>query len=228
MTFKEVSIEVFRYDPLNDKSPYWRVYTIPFEEKNTVLGALLYIQEELDPSLAFRFTCRYKRCGLCALEVNGKPRMACHTYLKDGMRIGPLSNLPLVKDLVVDRQSLFEDLQKHFLYFDVKDFEEKTVTAVPIIESPQGAKLRGCMECLSCLATCPEYLFGNKNFAGPFIFVKLAQLHFDPRDNKDLRKQAFALGITRCRDCRRKCYCVNGINIYQEAISNLLQQDHLL
>jgi len=214
---RKVNIETFRYDPQKDSSPYWRAYTIPFEDKNTVLGALLYIQENLDPTLAFRYGCRYKRCGLCALEVNGKPRMACHTYLEEGMRLAPLEGLPLIRDLVVDRRSLFQDLGKHGLYMG-----KSVASPERIIEPAPGAKLRSCMECLSCLASCPEYSFGDEKFAGPFIFVKLAQLHFDPRDQKDRVAQAYSLGIVRCRDCK-KCYCPNGINIYRDAICNLLE-----
>ncbi|MDO9535352.1 MAG: 2Fe-2S iron-sulfur cluster-binding protein [Bacillota bacterium] len=213
---REVSIEVFRYDPGTDSSPSWRKYEIPFEEKNTVLGALLFIQEKLDPTLAFRYGCRYNRCGLCSLEVNGKPRMSCHSYLEEGMRLGPLSKLPLIRDLVVDRKGLFQDLAKYELFI------EKNTDNTVIFEPEQGAKLRGCAECLSCLAACPKYSFGSDDFGGPFLFVKLAQLHFDPRDKKDRIEQAHSLGINLCQDCK-KCYCPNGINIYRDAISTLLK-----
>lgn len=217
---RNVSIEIFRYDPQKDDSPSWRTYTIPYEEKNTVLGALIYIQENIDPSFAFRYGCRYKRCGLCALEVDGKPRMACHTYLQEGMRIGPLSKLPVIRDLAVDRKSIFHDLKKYSLYIEKK---EENVEIV--VEPEQGARLRSCAECLSCLSTCSRYNFGNGNFGGPFLFVKLAQLQFDPRNSKNRFEQAHALGIMHCRDCKNKCFCPNGINIYGDAICSLLENN---
>ncbi|MGE5576917.1 MAG: 2Fe-2S iron-sulfur cluster-binding protein [Syntrophothermus sp.] len=56
-----------------------QAFQIPFAEGDTVLTALLYIYENLDSTLAFRHGCRAGRCGLCAVEVNGKPRLACKT-----------------------------------------------------------------------------------------------------------------------------------------------------
>lgn len=214
---REITIKVLRYDPEKDISAYWREYSVPHEQKNTILGALLYLQEKIDPTLAFRYGCRYKRCGLCALEVDGKPRMACHTYLKNNMSLGPLSKLPLVRDLVIDRKGFFADLVKHELYI-----EKDEVQLLTIIEPKQGARLRSCAECLSCLAACLEYSFANEIFGGPYLFVKLAQLHFDPRNQKNRLKQAQKLGIDRCRDCK-KCYCPNGIQIYRDAIRPLLR-----
>ncbi|MDO9535668.1 MAG: 2Fe-2S iron-sulfur cluster-binding protein [Bacillota bacterium] len=214
-----IIVSILRNNPENDQPPSWCRYEIPFEEKNTVLGTLLYIQEELDPTLAFRYGCRYKRCGLCAVEVDGKPRMACHTYVKDGMRLSPLSKLPVIRDLVIDRESFFLDLQKRFLFVD-----EENCNSGIVLEPEEGAKLRSCAECLSCFASCPQYIFGDKDFGGPYIFVKLAQLSLDPRDNRNRHKQAIELGINRCLDCDSKCYCPNGLNIYREAVNHLLSK----
>ena len=213
---KSISFQILRFDPKKDKQPYWVRYDIPFQEKNTVLGALIYVQEEVDPTLGFRYGCRYKRCGLCSIQVNGKARMACNTFLQSDMRIEPLGKLPLIKDLVIDRRIFFEQVRRHLLYLG----EHNELEAV-IKEPRQGSELRSCRECLACLAACPEYSFENENFGGPYVFVKLAQLFFDPRERIDRRKQAQTLGISRCKDCRKKCYCPNGISIYRDAIKSL-------
>ncbi|MBS4024494.1 MAG: (2Fe-2S)-binding protein [Clostridia bacterium] len=214
---QEVSIEILRYDPQKDKEPNWQKYYIPVVKKNTVLGALQYIYENIDATLAFRYGCRFNRCGLCAVEINGRPRMACNTYLKDGMRVSPLTKLPLIKDLVIERNNIFNYLANHELYLSQND-ETKSLI---IKESEQGARLRSCMECLACLSACPQFFYGDQNFAGPYIFVKLAQLYFDPRNTNDRRKQAYLLGITRCQSCQTRCYCPNGIRIYEDAILSL-------
>ena len=82
-------------------------FEIPRRESQTVLDAVTYIQRHLDPTLSYRFACRVGMCGSCAMTVNGKPRWTCRTHVdkvaRDGtLRVAPLSNLPVVKDLVAD------------------------------------------------------------------------------------------------------------------------------
>ncbi len=213
-----ITIHVHRFNPEADIEPVWKAYAVPYENKSTVLGALQYIQEKIDPSLAFRYGCRYRRCGLCAVEINGKPAMACYTYAEDGLRVGPLSGLHLIRDLVVDRKSIFEELRKYSLYLEPSDGHNARLT--PVMEPEQGARLRSCLECLSCISLCPHRSSGE-GYGVPLIYVRLAQLHFDPRDRKDRLAQAKLLGIDRCRSCN-KCFCPNGIAIIKDAIKPLL------
>lgn len=195
----------------------------------TVLEALLQIYEHLDPTLAFRFGCRFSKCGLCAVEVNGRPRMACFTEVRDGMRIGPLGRMPVIRDLVVDRAGFFDSLRALEMY--IPDSQTPPGTPAVVRCPEEREKLLLCVECLACNATCPETCPLDPGRAGPYVFVKLAQLHFDPRDTTDRRAQARKLGIERCLECRR-CYCINGLDIHRDAIAVLASaysspQEHL-
>ena len=111
-----IHISIKRYDPDKGGEPVWVDYEVPAHERTTVLEALMNIYENQDPTLAFRFGCRFDKCGLCAVEVNGKPRMACYTDVKEGMKIGPLAGMPVVRDLVIDRTAFFEALRELELY----------------------------------------------------------------------------------------------------------------
>src|SRR3990172_8989174 len=111
-----VTIEISRYDPTQDKQPRPQRFQVPTEKGATVQQALMYIYEELDSSLAFRCGCRYRYCGLCALEVDDKPCLACLTPLKDGQVLKPLRHLPVLRDLVVDRSWVFDNLRRLQLY----------------------------------------------------------------------------------------------------------------
>lgn len=217
-------VEVFRYNPETDKEPWWRSYRLP-RENYTVLGALQYIQEHLDPTLAFRYSCRYGRCGLCAVLVNNNPALACQTNLQDGMKIAPLAKLPVLKDLVIERRKILEALQKHALYPEMGREECKGLQE-PLHEPEEAALLRGCLECFSCLSSCPRYDFPGKGFAGPYFFVRLAQLHLDPRDRQDRFLQGREMGIEQCRECAKKCRCPAGIGIFENAIKLFLQHDN--
>ena len=210
-------VSIRRYDPENDAEPRWVEYEAPDGERVTVLETLTHIYENADPTLAFRFGCRFDKCGLCAVETDGRPRMACFTEIKDGMKIGPLSGMPVVRDLVIDRAAFFEGLRelKSFIPEQADTPEPQTIFA------PEAhKKLVGCVECLACNATCPDYDFEDNSLACPYMLVKLAQLHFDPRDTIDRRKQAKDLGVGKCFECG-KCYCIHGIDIRRDAIGPL-------
>ena len=88
-------ISIRRYDPEMDSEPRWDDYTVPSDDRTTVAEALAYVYENLDPTLAYPFWCRFGACGLCAVDVNGQPRMACSANLKEGMKIAPLAGLPV-------------------------------------------------------------------------------------------------------------------------------------
>jgi succinate dehydrogenase/fumarate reductase iron-sulfur protein len=105
-------ISIRRYDPETDAEPRWVDYAVPSGERTTVLEALAYVYENIDPTLAFRSGCRFDSCGLCAVELNGRPRMACSAWLEDGMKIAPLHRMPVLRDLVIDRARFFEGLRE--------------------------------------------------------------------------------------------------------------------
>ncbi len=213
-----IRVSIKRYDPERGGEPAWVDYEIPAHEKTTVLEALMQIYEDMDPTLAFRFGCRFDKCGLCAVEVNGKPRMACYTDIKDGMKIGPLTGMPVVRDLVTDRTAFFEALRELEIY--IPDQGERSEPQV-LQQSEVHTKLLSCVECLACNATCPGYDFEKNPLVGPYTFVKLAQLHLDPRNKIDRKKQALDLGLGGCGGCK-KCICIHGINIRKHAVEVLL------
>jgi succinate dehydrogenase/fumarate reductase iron-sulfur protein len=215
-----IHISIKRYDPDKGGESVWVDYEVPAHERTTVLEALMSIYENQDPTLAFRFGCRFDKCGLCAVEVNGKPRMACYTDVKEGMKIGPLTGTPVVRDLVIDRAAFFEALRELELY--IPEQGERSEPQV-MQQSEAHKKLLSCVECLACNATCPGYDFEKNPLLGPYVFVKLAQLHLDPRNEIDRRKQARDLGLGDCGGCK-KCYCIHGINIRKHAVEVLVGQ----
>jgi succinate dehydrogenase/fumarate reductase iron-sulfur protein len=193
-----IRISIRRYDPEQGGEPEWVAYDVPADERTTVLETLMYLYENKDPTLAFRFGCRFDKCGLCAVEVNGRPRMACFTEIKNGMKIGPLRGMPVVRDLVIDRTAYFEALRDLEIYIP----EQGEISTPQVIrQSKVHKKLLSCVECLACNATCPVYDFAKNPLAGPYVFVKLAQLRFDPRNTIDRRAQARELGVEACADC---------------------------
>jgi succinate dehydrogenase/fumarate reductase iron-sulfur protein len=171
-----------------------------------ILGVLNYIRENLDSSLAYRYSCRYKRCGACAIMVNGEPKLACYESAEEKMVIEPLANFPVIRDLVVDRGSydaITERMDLSLHRSKLPDFPER----IPVSEHLKLYQLDRCLECLACVSACPKYGEG-KGFAGPAALVQLARFQLDPRDELDRTKQIIGTHIEECGscgDCQRAC-----------------------
>ena len=92
-----------------------KVYHVPYTEKMRVLDSLLYIQENNQPDLAFRWNCGEGICGSCAAEVNGKAVLMCKMEITEKMEelnIRPLKVFPVIKDLVTDPSEIYEKLSR--------------------------------------------------------------------------------------------------------------------
>jgi fumarate reductase iron-sulfur subunit len=100
-----ITLTIVRTNPETGMKPKKVKYTIPYADKMRVMDALNYIRENIDSSLAFRWSCRYyAKCGTCAVMINGKPGLTCLEPARDGMTVAPLDNFPVIRDLVVDRR----------------------------------------------------------------------------------------------------------------------------
>jgi succinate dehydrogenase / fumarate reductase iron-sulfur subunit len=104
--------EVFRYRAARDEPPRFRSYTLDADQDLSVLEALLKIQDDQDPSLAFRSCCRGAVCGSCAMAINGRLDLACrvqlHALATDRVVLESLPGFEVLKDLVVDMGPFWE------------------------------------------------------------------------------------------------------------------------
>src|SRR3954454_5781395 len=116
MTARAIDVRVWRIGARAGNGAFVR-YEVPRLPAQTVLDVVTYIQRRLDPTLAYRFACRVGMCGSCAMTVNGKARWTCRTHVEvvagdSELEIAPLSNLPVIRDLVTDMRSFFDKWAK--------------------------------------------------------------------------------------------------------------------
>ncbi len=216
---EEIKVKVLRHDPEGAQKDRFEEFAVTGEEKSTVLEILMKIYDTQDSSLAFNHGCRAKNCGLCAVNVNGRPHYACVSKISANAEISPLQHLPLLRDLVVDRLPFFNYLEA-FKPYIVRE-KEPTVEPETLVQPPEHARLMSCLECFACLSSCPRYDYRDSSFGGPLGFVKLAQLHYDQRDSLDRVSQAREMGILNCVDCSG-CTCIAGIPLKQIVIKPFL------
>jgi len=97
-------VKIFRHDPEGKVGDTFKEFEVIIKEKSMILEILMQIYDTQDSSLAFNHGCRAKSCGLCVVNVNGHPRYACISQISPNAKISPLNHLPLIKDLVFDRE----------------------------------------------------------------------------------------------------------------------------
>ncbi len=209
-----MKFKVFRLDLENGGSPHFDEFDVPVERGMTVLEGLYYILENLDSSLAFRCSCRCAICGSCAMYINGRPRLSCRTQIAGlgtgEVHIRPLSNLPIVKDLVVDMNPFFDNYKsiEPYLIPAKQPPEKEYHQSVQEREKIDGAI--NCLLCGICYGTCPA-VSSRKSFLGPAAITKAFRFINDSRDGeteKRLSVVATEDGIYRCHtisNCQEFC-----------------------
>jgi succinate dehydrogenase/fumarate reductase iron-sulfur protein len=219
---KTVEFKIRRFDP-EQKRSYTSTFEVPIRKGTTLLDVLLYIKDNLDESLTFRQSCRMGICGDCAINVNGKPMLACYTQVLDLgenlLTVEPLSNAPVIKDLVVDMQPFFDTCKRIKAYL-IKP-EEEFRKANEFAQSPEELKkywdLTLCIRCSICNSACPAII--DEKFLGPSALTATYRFVADSRDQgSDERLKPMADNIWLCTQCNsctlfcpKKLTCANAI-----------------
>jgi len=210
-------LNIQRGIPGKDQDTKIQKYVVPHDKYQNVLEVLIHIYENEDSTLAFRMGCRYKTCGLCAMDINGTARMACLTKLSNDMTVKPLRNLPVIRDLVIDRRPFFLKLREYRIFIPHRDIRGLEQLRIP----EDYRQLAKCRECLCCVSNNDVYEYDKSDFESPYIFVKIAQAHYDPRNLINRKEQAKKLGVERYRQSA-KIHCPFGVPIFETAIAPFL------
>lgn len=183
-----ITVRVQRFNPERDKKPHLADFSVPVSPDTTILDALHYIKAELDGSLTFRRSCRHAICGSCAMNVNGHNILVCKTPLRDQIdrkgrvTIRPLPYLPIIKDLVVDRSSFWEQYRRVKPWLvPPDDVPEKEFRVSPEeVEALNNAET--CIMCGACYSACTVVGMMSKQYIGPHALLKSYLRVIDPRD----------------------------------------------
>ncbi len=182
-----IQLQVARYSPERDTAPSFQSFEVPCPNDWTVLDGLNHIKDKLDGSLAYRWSCRMGICGSCGMMVNGEPKLTCGTFLSayvpGPVRVEPLVNFPVVRDLVVEVSDFMRKLRsvKPWLIRDDADAaatEEYRQTPAQLDAYRQYSM---CINCLLCYAACPVYGL-DPLFAGPAAIALAQRYNLDSRD----------------------------------------------
>ena len=211
-----ITLEVTRYQPAHDEEPGVQAYEVPLRKDWVILDALNYIKDQLDGSLTFRWSCRMGVCGSCGMTVNGVPKLTCATFLVDyapgPVRVEPLKNFPVLRDLVIDTSDFLVKLTKSKPWIIRK--EERSLEHGEYLQTPQQLdrykQFSMCINCMLCYAACPVYGL-DPLFSGPAAIALAQRYNLDSRDQGagerlDILSQHDGIwGCTFVGECTQVC-----------------------
>ncbi|WP_299234013.1 succinate dehydrogenase/fumarate reductase iron-sulfur subunit [Natronomonas sp.] len=212
-----VRLKVFRYDPEVEgkKDPRFDTFEVPFTKGMTVLDALIYARDHFDSSLTFRHSCRQAVCGSDALFVNGRQRLGCKTQMVDlewPVRIEPLPHADVVKDLIVDMEHFYDQMESVEPYFQTNELpsgEEQRQSR----ENREKVKMSTrCIWCSACMSSC-NVAAGDNEYLGPAAINKAYRFAMDEREGEDMKAHRLNIieqehGVWRCQtqfSCTEVC-----------------------
>ena len=178
---------IYRYSPEAGGNPHWDTYWVDMDKCGPmVLDVLFWIKNNVDPTLAFRRSCREGVCGSCAMNIGGNNTIACtkgwDEVAGDVITIAPLPHLPVVRDLVPDLTNFYAQHAYIQPYL-------KTETPSPEKDWRQSeddrSKLDGlyeCILCASCSTSCPSYWWNGDKYLGLAALLQAYRWLIDSRD----------------------------------------------
>ncbi|HWQ66378.1 MAG TPA: fumarate reductase (CoM/CoB) subunit TfrB [Methanospirillum sp.] len=206
----EFTVRVSRSEPKAGISRYLQEFTVQVNEGARVLNVLEAIHQQ-DPSFSYRSSCRGGQCGSCAILVNGEPELACMKEATANMLLEPL-NLPVIRDLIVELVPGINQIPRiHPCDCSTIPSQEQIALMKP---------LRDCIECLSCVSSCPAMKVTG--FIGPTSMRAQMRIALDPREAGSRIRDAISQGLFTCTSCQRcRIVCPKEIETPGKAIEKL-------
>ena len=211
-----ITLQVARYRPGTDAAPRIQEYEVPLRADWAILDGLNYIKDRIDGTLSFRWSCRMGICGSCGMMVNGDPTLTCGAFLIDyapgPVRVEPLLNFPVIRDLVVDIEDFMRKLptvKPWLVREDEPPFADIEYLQTPA-EMDAYKQFSMCINCMLCYAACPVYAL-EPEFLGPAAIALAQRYNLDSRDqgaHQRLNLLATDEGIWACTyvgECTTAC-----------------------
>lgn len=206
---------------------YWEEFELQMSPFSNVISALMEIQrnpvnlkgEKVEP-VVWESGCLEEVCGSCSMLVNGKPRQACsaliHLLLEETkgepITLAPFTKFPLVRDLIIDRTSMFENLKKVHAWIDVDgSFDRGPGPKISQEKQQVMYALSRCMTCGCCVEACPQ-MNPNSKFVGPQVVSQVRLFNDNPTGNMQRGERLDPMldegGIGGCgnaQNCEKVC-----------------------
>src|ERR1700741_960559 len=206
-----IIIKVKRQETPNSKA-HWEEFEIPYKRNMNVTSALMEIaanpttrEGKKTTPITYDSNCLEEVCGSCAMLINGRARMACSAlidHLEQPIRLEPFSKFPVVRDLAVDRQVLFENLKAVKAWVPIDGtYDLGSGPRMTAGEQEAAYPLSRCISCCCCMEACPQFN-DDTNFVGAATISQVRLFNTHPTGAALKRERLAALmGEGGIQDC---------------------------
>lgn len=174
---------------------YWEEFELELKPYFNVTSALMEIQkepinrqQEKVLPIAWEQGCLEEVCGSCSMLINGRPRQGCTALIEPILKatgsqiitLAPMTKFPLIRDLVVNRDSMFEHLKAVKAWIEVDDALDPGAgpKIAPDVQEAMYV-LSTCMTCGCCAEGCPQVNSRSK-FIGPAPISQVRRFNAHP------------------------------------------------
>lgn len=160
-----------------DSAPYEEAFDVPYKSNMNVISGLMEIRQnpvnakgERTAPVYWDMNCLEEVCGACSMVINGTARQSCSALvdqLEQPIRLEPMSTFPIVRDLIVDREQMFDALKQVKAWVPVDGtYDLGPGPRMPEKKRQWAYELSKCMTCGVCLEACPN-VNDKSDFIGP-------------------------------------------------------------
>jgi len=215
---KTISVRVKRQASPHEK-PRWEEFELAWRPHMNVIVCLRDIAErpvtrggQNTTPVSYESNCLEEVCGSCAMLLNGRVRMACSALvdsLSQPIRIEPMTKFPVVRDLIVDRSVMFENLKRMKAWVPIDGtYDLGEGPRMSPYEQSRAYPLSRCISCGNCLEVCPQ-VNENNQFVGAAIISQVRLFNMHPTGAMHARERLEAvLGPGGVADCANAQNCV--------------------
>ena len=217
-TGRVVRFKIKRQDVENGATR-WEEFDVPYRPGMNVISALMHIQKypttitgASTTPIAWDMNCLEEVCGACSMVINGRPQQSCSALvdkLTEPVVLEPMATFPVVRDLQVDRQRMFNALKKVKAWVPIDGtYDLGEGPRMPERKRQWAYELSKCMTCGVCMEACPN-VSESSSFIGPQSLsqVRLFNTHPTGAMNKDERL-AEIMGDGGLANCGNSQNCV--------------------
>lgn len=219
---KQIEFRLLCYNPEVDVKPYFKTFSITLKKGVTILRAINYIKDNIDPTITYRHFCQAGICGSCAMRINGISKLSCTTQVWDALEssveegvilVEPLNNMEVIRDLVTDIDPMMDKLKKNMCWVEPQIEESQLGIKETKVTPKEFEVIEAATDCILCGACYSECSMCdvNKDYISPLVMLRAYRMNKDSRDKsaeertKILVKDNGAWDCTHCYKCVEHC-----------------------